>query len=366
MTLAAIQLIRTGAEITDEWLTSVFRASGDLTDSQSVTSHKSVSLGDAAGLLGELFRVELQFSDSATGPQSVVIKFPASDPQQRGVADALGFYTREVTFYNEHVEGLPFGVPRSYGAVQDTEGTDFVLVMEDVGHLDQIDQVAGASLDQARTAISEIAKFHAQWWAHPDLEAMGETFIPLSAPLYLAVLPGIFASGWPNCLSHESHNLTEGVTDFGNSYGDFLPFLLGELASPATLVHGDFRGDNLLFDSSGGLTIIDFQITGVAHGLYDVAYFMCQSIDSDVRHGHDESLIQLYVDTLSANGVDVAVDEAMRLYRVASAFCLIYAVTSFQAFDAFDGRQHELMSKMLSRTVRTIEDNDALSVLPQS
>ncbi len=52
----------------------------------------------------------------------------------------------------------------------------------------------------------------------------------------------------------------------------------------------------------------------MAHGLYDVAYFMCQSIDSDVRHGHDESLIQLYVDTLSANGVDVAIDEALRLY----------------------------------------------------
>ncbi len=81
---------------------------------------------------------------------------------------------------------------------------------------------------------------------------MGETFVPLSAPLYLAVLPGIFASGWPNCLSHESHNLTEGVTDFGNRYGEFLPFLLGELASPATLVHGDYRGDNLLLIARAG------------------------------------------------------------------------------------------------------------------
>ena len=363
MTLAPIELIRTGEGITNDWLTGVFRASGTIGDDDSVVEHTSTTLGDAAGLLGELFRVQPVYSPGTTGPASVIVKFPASDLSQRGIADALGFYKREITFYNEHTEGLPFGVATCFGAVQDTESTDFVLVMEDLAHLNQIDQVAGASLDQARTSIEQIARFHAMWWNHADLEVLGETFIPLSAPLYLVALPGIFEAGWPNCAAHESANLTDEVADFGNNYSAKLPFMLGELAANPTLMHGDFRGDNMMFDADGNLTLIDFQITGVANGMYDIAYFMCQSIDADVRHGHDAELIQLYVDTLAAAGIDYAFDDAMRKYRIALAFCLIYAVASFQAWDVFDGRQHELMSKMLSRTVRAIVDNDSLSLL---
>jgi len=363
MTLAPIELIRRGDDVTSDWLTGVFRACGELTAGQSVVSHEIASLGDEAGLLGEVFRVSSTFSEGANGPASVVIKFPTDDPQQRGIADGLSLYKREIVFYNEHTEGLPFGVPKVYGAVQDSESTDFVLVMEDIGHLEQIDQVVGATLDQAKTCIEQIAQFHAQWWGHADLEALGETFIPLSAPLYLAVLPGIFEGGWPNCKLHQAENLTAEVTGFGDAYAQKLPVMLAQLAEHPTLMHGDFRGDNLMFDADGALTVIDFQITGVANGMYDIGYFMCQSIDSEVRKGNDEALVQLYVDTLASLGVEFAFDDAMRLYRVALAFCLIYAVASFAAWDAFDGRQHELMTKMLSRTVAALADNDALSLV---
>ena len=50
-----------------------------------------VNLGDAAGIL---FRVRPEYSVVAVGPASVVVKFPAADPRQRGMADALGFYKR--------------------------------------------------------------------------------------------------------------------------------------------------------------------------------------------------------------------------------------------------------------------------------
>lgn len=364
MTLAPIQLIRTPEEITVDWMTGVLQAAGVLEDAQSLVGAEAVSLGDAAGLLGELHRVSLAYPDGASGPASVVVKLPITDPQQRGVADALGFYKREITFYNHHTGDLPFGTPRAYGAVQAEDSTDFVLVMEDVGHLDQIDQVAGASLEQARAAITNIARFHARWWQHDDLDQMGEVFVPLSAPLYRAALPGIFESGWPTCKEKEAANLSPEVIEFGDGYGERLPFMLDELAAPATMVHGDFRGDNLLFDPDGNLVVLDYQITGIANGLYDIAYFACQSIDSDVRAGNDDALIELYVDTLAAEGIDFPLAEATRKYRIATAFCLIYAVTSYQAYDAFDGRQHELMASMLSRTVRSITDNDSLSLLP--
>ncbi len=366
MVLSPIPLIRTPEEFTPEWATEVMRSNGGLAADQSVESVDAVSFGDAAGLLGELYRLHLQYSDGASGPDTVVVKFASSDPQQRGVADVLGFYKREITFYNEHTEGLPFGVPGCYGAVQADDGTtDFVLVMEDVGYLNQIDQVAGATMEQARSAVAKIANFHAQWWEHQDLEAMGEVFLPLSHPIYHAALPDVFAGGWAVCRETQAATLPPEIVKFGDSYGDLVPFMLGELANPPTLAHGDFRGDNILFSDDGDLHILDFQITGVANGLYDVAYFMCQSIATDVRRGHDEELIQLYVDSLNAAGVtDFGFDQAMRMYRIAVAFCLIYAVTSFQAWEAFDGRQHELMSSMLDRTIQTVLDNNSLELLP--
>ncbi len=344
-------------------MTEALRADGALGADQRVDALETVSLGQAAGLLGELYRLSPTYSADATGPASLVVKLPSTDPQQRGVADALGFYKREITFYNEHADGLPFAIPRSYGAIQAGDSTDFVLLMEDVGHLDQIDQVAGASLDQARAAIANVARLHAGWWQHPDLELMAETFIPLSAPIYRAALPGIFDSGWAVCREKEAAELTPEVIEFADNYGSTLPFLLDELATPATLVHGDFRGDNLLFDRDGALTILDFQITGIAAGMYDIAYFACQSIATDVRRGNDDELVRLYVDTLAAEGVDLPLELATRKYRLATAFCLIYAVTSYQAYDAFDGRQHQLMSSMLRRTVQSMIDNDSLSLI---
>ncbi|MDH3296202.1 MAG: ecdysteroid 22-kinase family protein, partial [Acidimicrobiia bacterium] len=351
MTLSAVPLIHSPEEISDEWITSVLRANGGLGSDEWAKAAEVASFGDAAGMIGELYRVHITATEGAEAPATVVVKLATSDPLQRGVADALGFYHREITFYNRHTGDLPFGVPACYGAVQAEDSTDFVLIMEDLGHLDQIDQVAGATLDQARRAISNIARFHAQWWNHPDLEAMGETFLPLSAPIYQVALPGVFAGGWPTCKEKEGDNLSPELVEFGDNYGKLLPFVLGELATPPTLVHGDFRGDNILFDAAGTMHVVDFQITGVANGLYDVAYFMCQSIATDVRRGRDEELIRLYVDSLADAGVtDYGFDQAMRLYRIAVAFCLIYAVTSFQSWDAFDGRQHQLMSSMLRRT----------------
>ena len=154
--LSPIPLIRTADEITPEWATAVLQANGDLGPDDSITAVDVVSFGDAAGLLGELQRVHLTASDGADAPATFVVKFPISDPAQRGVADALGFYKREVTFYNEHTADLPFGTARCFGAVQvdqSAESTDFVLVMEDLGGLDQIDQVAGAPLDQTRCTV---------------------------------------------------------------------------------------------------------------------------------------------------------------------------------------------------------------------
>ena len=366
MTLAPIPLIRSADEITPEWATDVLRANGGLGDG-SVTSVTTTSFGDDAGLLGELFRVGLTYADDpqTDGPATFIVKLPSQAPEQRAMAEDLGLYLRELTFYTEHAHGMPFGVAGCFGAVMAEDSVDFVIVMEDLGGLDQIDQVAGATLDQARIAMTEFARFHALFWEHPDLAQLSEVYLPLSAPVYQFALPAVFEANWPHCKEREAANLTPEMVEFGDRFASLIPFFLTEMAAPASLIHGDARGDNMLLDADQRLHLIDFQVLGVATGLFDVAYFLCQTLAPEVRSGHDETLIGIYVDALAAAGVEgFGLDEAMRLYRICTAFCLFYATASYQSWDAFDGRQHELMSALVHRTTQSVLDNDCLALMP--
>ena len=68
--------------------------------------------------------------------------------------------------------------------------------------------------------------------------------------------------------------------------------LLDELAEPPhTLIHFDFRLDNLFFGDSGSATavqMIDFQTVSRANPGYDLGYFLTQSLEPDVRRRHED------------------------------------------------------------------------------
>ncbi len=358
------QLITSSSQIYANWLTAVMRSHGTLDESGSISGADVVSFGDAAGLMGSLFRATLTYAEGSTGPNTVIVKLPMDDPAQRGVADMLLFFQRECTFYADRAATAPYNTAAIYGSAIDTETSDFVLIMEDLGHLTQIDQVAGASVEQIDSAVTAIAKQHAQYWEHDDLEDLSNPFMRVNSDLYHAALPAVFAGGWDNAKIHGAGVLTDDIISFGDRWGEHVPYMLSQLAGPATLIHGDFRGDNLMLDENGALSIIDFQITGVGSGIYDIGYFMAQSVESGLRKANDERVVRLYCDTLKAEGVDIDFDSMMAKYRMGFAFFTIYAVTSFQAWDAFDGRQHELMLGMLSRSVAAMNDNESLSLLP--
>ena len=53
----------------------------------------------------------------------------------------------------------------------------------------------------------------------------------------------------------------------------------GLAAEPTTMIHGDFRADNLFFEADGSVAAVDFQLIGTGRGVYDLAYFVTQSLD---------------------------------------------------------------------------------------
>jgi len=360
----SMPLVRSIEELTPKALTDLLRARGVLDSEQSVTAAESTSFGEEGGLLSFLYRVALSYSDGATGPGTVVVKLPTDDPNQRGIADALGFFNRECVFYGQLAESAPFRCPTMYGQAQADDSTDFVLVMEDLGHMSRIDQVVGATRTEAEAAMAGLAKFHAHYWDHHDLDELSATFLPLDNPIYHAALPDVFGAGWAALKANEPGLINARVEEFGDNYGAHLANMLAGINTPRTLVHGDYRADNLMLDQAGNLAVIDFQIMAVGSPAFDVAYFISQSVTTETRRELGEELLSLYHETLRGAGVDYSMEEFTASFQTALSFCLIYGVASFAAWESFGDRQKDLMRAMASRTVATIIDADSLATLP--
>ncbi len=372
-TVAGIEigLPRSIDDVTTDWLTAALRTSGAIDPETSVATATNKRFAEGVGLLSELHRSTLTYDGDATeAPETVIVKFAIADPAQRGLAEALGFYTKELTFYRELADEMPIRVPKAHAAMQDPESGDFVLVMEDLSGLRTADQVIGVTWPDALRSARAMAKLHAQFHDDPRLADWAEVYAPIENPIYLAALPGVFATGWAAALAHSADIIPTDVKEFGDRFGEHIPFLLNSFMGPMTLLHGDWRGDNLFYlndspEADGDdMAIVDFQIMGQGSGAYDLAYFASQSIAPDVRRGRDAELIQAYVDALAAAGVQRDIDEVTRQYRIGLAHCLIYSVASYQSYDVLPENSQRLMDTMLARSIASITDMDSLSLIP--
>jgi len=106
---------------------------------------------------------------------------------------------------------------------------------------------------------------------------------------------------------------------------------------PRTIVHGNFRLDNLLFETSGEgvtLTIIDWQVPFVGLGVVDIAYFAASCLHQEQRRAIERPMIGIYHATLLANGVHgYTLDRCWEDYRFATLTALARLITSGALLD---------------------------------
>lgn len=360
---SGLGLLKSESDITPQWVEGVLRGSGNLEDGISVTGVTTERIGEGVGILSILQRIVPSYSGaSQKGPKSIVVKYPTDDPTQRFTADALAFYIRELVFYKECAPDAPFRTARCYAQAIASDNTDFTIAMEDISGFRSLNQLEGVSLDESRVLLESLADFHAMWWGSPKLQNYVEVFQPLNNPVYNAVLPMLWTSGWPHVEEHAGHLLPESVREIGGMWAEKVPWMLDTLMSPTTMCHGDYRADNLMFDGSKPVAI-DFQIVGTGSGIYDVGYFISQSIATDVRRGHDRELVDTYLDRLESHGIEIDRDEAWRQYLVCISFCVTYGVTTFGGYTEQNERGQKLLTDMLLRALNCVADNNALEVL---
>ena len=327
-------------QVTADWIAEV--------TGWSVSAVEIDEIGAGLGVSSAVYRARL----SGDGcPESVVVKLTAKDPDAAFTATILSMYRREVAFFGELAAHAPMRVPASYhGAVSD-DGSEVAVVMEDLGGNRLCDQITGMSEADAIAAVDALARWHAQWWNDVDGMADRGCALALGNDLYPVVLPGLFDEGWTKLTGSEACRPPAELADIGPRFGARIADLLQQLdGAPVTLLHGDYRADNLMFSPQGDPIAIDFQLIHTGSAAYDLAYFITQSLDPATARGVERSLFDRWIHGLSAAGVPAAdLDGMWERYRVAALFCLVYPVIAARGMNLDVPREADLVNSMMGR-----------------
>lgn len=318
------------------------------------------------GQVGANYRVHLNWNEGG-GPSTVVIKFAALDPQSRATGVQVGTYQREAGFYRHVAPTIEVAVPHLY-YIDFVEGTaDIAIVMEDLDPRVQGDQLRGCSPNEAALALSEAAKLHRAFWGDETLFDLAwvSRRNPEQTAQTITLLEGLqpaFLERYRDDLSREAIEISEHFVRNATNW-------FAEIPEPSTLVHGDFRLDNLMFapadtDATPPLVVVDWQTVAHSHGAHDVSYFIGSAFEPDVRRQHEEQLVSDYFGELTRCEPipPVTWDELWLNYRRFSWSGFIMAILASMIVGRTD-RGDEMFVAMANRHASQVVDLKATDFL---
>lgn len=84
-----------------------------------------------------------------------------------------------------------------------------------------------------------------------------------------------------------------------------------------SLIHGDYRLDNLLFTGDHEVTAVDWQSLEIGFPARDLAYFLSTALPPEIRRAEETSLVEAYHGRLVENGVTgYSLDACFEDYRL--------------------------------------------------
>lgn len=355
------------ADLTASWLERALRDEHAVGEQACVVSIEVEELGEGVGMLGDLARVTITYDREGAGPDRVIVKLPTAADVNRRRGMAFGFYEREAYFYR-HIGNLArtggLRVPRCYASPMDPAHERFALVLEDLAdRYRSPDQIVGLQLDDARVAVRALARFHAAWWERPELDEL-HWLPPSNGPVTKQAGP-VYRQAWPVFVERFGDLIPEGGRALGEAVGPCFEALLDAgAAGPHSIVHTDFRLDNLFFDGpDASVALIDWQLMTRGGCVYDIAYLLGQSMDRALRAAHERELLELWHATLLEHGVrGYSYEEAWRDYRRSALVNLVIPV-SLAEMDHGNERGVQLVRMLSDRAFGAAVDLDAHELL---
>ncbi|HEX7167561.1 MAG TPA: phosphotransferase [Acidimicrobiales bacterium] len=312
--------IPTGAgDLTPEWFTAAL--AGGVARNARVVAIEMAAVG--TGQIADSVRVALTWEPPGAGPATLVTKVTSASETSRGAAMATRTYEVEVGFYTDLASDLPVHAPRCHWAGHDPATGAYAVVLDDMAPAVAGDQVAGCSVDEAALALDEAALLHGARWGDAELSKL--SWLDRGGLAASEGLVGFVQSLLPGFLDRYGDRLSPGVVDLCGRVPDVVAAAAAYDPGPRTVVHNDFRNDNLLFGGDR-VCVLDWQTVSLGPALIDVSYFLGGSLLTDDRREHEATLVRRYREQLVGQGVDLSWDACWDGYRRYTLAGLVMAI----------------------------------------
>jgi aminoglycoside/choline kinase family phosphotransferase len=352
--------IRTWHAIDAAWLNAVLAQGGIDADVRSFTAKRV-----GTGQIGDCVRFALDYvSAPPDAPRSLVGKFPSESAESRETGISLGNYHREVKFYQLLQKRAGISTPHCYFS-DVNEGThEFVLMMEDLAPAEQGDQLTGVDIDTAMRVVVEAARLHAAFWEDETLDDLPWVSGSRDAPN--PIQPELVAALWTGFVERYGKRITPEARRIGDAMSVNLDAYQAIREGARTMVHADFRPDNMLFATTPDgrpVTVVDWQSFGYGPGAADVGYFVAGALPVDLRRAHEALLLRAYTDELEHLGAGPYPPNELIRHYIAGAFQHFFTAYFAAMLVTQTPRGDEMFFKMLNGAVDLIKDHGAESWL---
>jgi hypothetical protein len=311
------------------------------------------------GQVADTVRLEVTWEPDGAGPASLIAKVTAADETSRAAAAMTRTYEIEHAFYRDLADSLQVRSPHCYHCDHDAPGNRYVLVLEDLAPARQGDQIAGCTPDEAALAVDELVRLHAPRWGDPALRDL--PWLNRHDP-DAGDSSGFFQTLADGFLERYADTLEPEIADLVRRFAPRVAVYGAQRAEPHTVVHSDYRLDNLLFGGDR-VGVVDWQTVTLGPAVADLSYFLGASLRTEDRRTHERDLVARYVEALSAAGIeDLDLDGAWEQYRVHSFAGLLMAVAASMLVTRTE-RGDEMFMVMAHRHGRHALDLDAEKVL---
>lgn len=353
--------IRSAPESIDAaWVTSVMDVAG-------VARGAKVTAVDFLGYIGTgqtgaNGRFAIIWDNPEGRPGSFVTKFASRDRQAALTAFGNGAYLKECTFYRAIAPTVRVRSPRTYAVLYDADIPDFVIVMEDAVGCRQGDQLIGLTVDQAALAAAEAVELHAPRWGDPALPALlGVSDVATQ----VAGFEMIYNMTLGPFLERLGPRLDAEVVDIISRFAGFTKQWITASTTPHTVVHMDYRPDNLLFGLDPGappLVVVDWQTASVGPAMNDLAYLIGGGFLPDARAAVERDLVEHYRSRLVSQGIKYDADTCWRDYRLGTLWGIALTVIA-TVLAAETERGNDMLTAMAQRHGHHAIDLGALELL---
>jgi aminoglycoside/choline kinase family phosphotransferase len=229
------------------------------------------------------------------------VRTVVTEPIGTGQTGATYRLTVTYAFYTQVADVVQVPIPKSYYCDISEDGGDFVLLLADMAPAVQGDQIGGCDAVEAELAARAIAGLHAPTWCDPKFANFPGLAMSMPNADAAKGLGDVAVMATQLTLDRLGADMTaQDHQTATQSMALVTPWLLAE-PGRFSLMHGDYRLDNLLFDPDRTrVTVVDWQTLGAGLPGRDLAYFTATSLLPDVRANLDEQLVAAYHDELLA------------------------------------------------------------------